>query len=51
MGGDNNGQRKFNSNISMLEKNVKNQKRQLAVFITLSKPISDNEESDDPENE
>ena len=51
MGGDNNGQRKWNSKISMLEKNVKNQKRHLAVFITVSKPSSDNEDSDDPENE
>ena len=48
-GGINNG--KWKSKISMLEKKVKNQKRQLLVFNTADKPGSNDEESDGSEKE
>ena len=35
----------------MLEKKLMNQKRQLSVFNTKSKPVSDNEDSDGLEKE
>ena len=43
-GGSNNGHGKWKSKISMLEKKVRNQKRQMLVFSTAAKPGSDNEE-------
>ena len=46
-GGDNNGQRKCKYKIVILEKKVRNQKRQLLVFNTADKPGSDEEELDD----
>ena len=43
-GGINNGQRKWKSNIAMLEKKVRNKKRHLSVINTAVNPGSDNEE-------
>ena len=48
-GGSNN--RKWKSKITILEKKVSNQKRQLSAFNTADKPGSDDEESDDSEKE
>ena len=42
-GGGNNG--KCKSNIAILEKKVRNQTRQLAVFNTVAKYVSENEDS------
>ena len=39
-GGSNNGHRKWKSKIAMLEKKVRNQKRQFLVFNTAVKPGS-----------
>ena len=49
--GSNNGQGKWKSNITMLEKKVRNQKRKFLVFNTTDNPDSDNEESDDSNKE
>ena len=45
-GGSSNGHGKWRSKIVMLEKKVRNQRRQLLVFNTAAKPGLDNEESD-----
>ena len=50
-GGIKNGHGEWKSKISTLEKKVRNQKRQLSVFITVDKPDSDDEESDGSEKE
>ena len=45
-GGSNNGHGKWESDISMLEEKVINQKRQMSVFNTVDKPGLEDEESD-----
>ena len=47
MGGSNNGQGEWKSKIVMLEKKLRNQKRQFSVFNTAAKPGLDDEESDE----
>ena len=46
MGGGNNGQGTWKSKIAMIEKKVKNQRRQLSVFNTVDRPGPDKKESD-----
>ena len=50
-GGRNNGHWKWKSKIEMLEKKVRNQKRQMLVFNTVAKPGLDDEESDGSDKE
>ena len=50
-GVSNNGHRKWKSKIAMLEKKVRNQKRQFLVFNTAVKPCSDDKESDGSDKE
>ena len=51
MGCRNNGQGKWKSKISMLQKKVSNHKRQLPSFNTVAKLVLDDEESDGSDKE